>query len=201
MNKRRCVMLTLTLAGLAFSTAVGCESPQSRVPVSETTPEEERFKKVQPATLIEFSDQVPAALTQALADIPEIRNAPHKATIILGDLNNKTGNVSSNEFELVQRRIRNTLLQSQFARDNMQWVESRARMAQIAAREAVGSSPEEAGPPAYDPQTTFVLNGDFFRIERGRINEYYMEFKLVHFQTNVIVFADRLDAKQQRITD
>jgi hypothetical protein len=69
-------------------------------------------------------------------------------------------------------------------------------MARIAEREGVADGGFFADPADYDPAITFALNGDFKRISRGAINQYYMEFMLVHFATNNIVFDQSYDLKQ-----
>ena len=66
-------------------------------------------------------------------------------------------------------------------------------MANLRQRELGTASENE---PRLDPQTTFVLNGDFYAIHRGNTNQYYMEFPLVSFATNEIVFSQRYDVKQ-----
>ena len=52
-------------------------------------------------------------------------------------------------------------------------------------------------PAPYDAATTFALNGDFYRIGRHNVNLYYMEFQLVHFGSNEIVFSKRYELKQR----
>lgn len=177
---------------VAIGLSVGCESV-GRIDPSVTTDAELRSSQVLPATLVEFSDWVPQQLAKDLGDIPLIRDAGQRVTVLMGDLNNKTGNVSSDEFELARSRIRNSLLQSSYVRDRIKFVEGGARMEYLRQFEkGLGSSP----PPSHDPSTSFALNGDFYRIGRGDTNQYYLEFQLVHFQTNEIVFSKRYDAKQ-----
>ena len=185
------------VVGLAL--AIGCESrPKGRIEIDQTLKSEQSARRILPSALYEFSDQVPQALAQKLADIPQVRDADDRATIIVGDIYNKTGIVSNNEFELVRSRIRNSLLQSAYMRNRLRFVENRARMARIADRELVGESADEAGPPNYDPKTAFAINMDVYRIERGKANYYYLEYQLVHFKSNEIVFSDRIDTKQAR---
>ncbi len=174
---------------------VGCESDgqTGRIDVTRTTEAELKDDRVLPVALVEFSDQVPQQLTHDLNQIREIRDAPGRVAVIMGDLNNKTRIVSSDEFELTRSRIRNNLLQSQFMRGKIRFVEDQARMDQLRQRELglAGSTHN-----SLDPSTTFALNGDFYRISRGDTNQYYFEFQLVHFQTHEIVFSKRYDIKQ-----
>jgi hypothetical protein len=179
---------------VAIGLGVGCETAE-RIDPSVTTDAELHSSQVLPVALIEFSDWVPQQLAKDLADIPLIRDVQQRVTVLMGDLNNKTGNISSDEFELVRSRIRNSLLQSGYVRDRIKFVESNARMEYLRQNErGLGSTPS----PEHDPGTAFALNGDFYRIGRGDTNQYYLEFQLVHFQTNEIVFSKRYDVKQTR---
>lgn len=192
---------TLLLAALAATTGVlltGCAKETGRIPVSETTPAERDAAKVLPVALIEFSDQVPQHLCQQLAGTPHIADTPGQVTVILGDLVNKTQIVPSTDFEMASQRLRNNLINSSYARDKLKFVENRARLDRLAAREGVVDQEGMSGPPAYDPQTTYTLNGDFYRVARHDTNSYYMQFQLVHFATNEIVFSDRYEVKQIR---
>jgi hypothetical protein len=181
---------------LAAALAAGC-APKgdrgSRVDPGTVTNAERRTAEVLPTDLREFSDQVSQRVAQDIAMIPEIKNAGGRVTVLVGDINNKTGIVSSNDFEYVRSRIRNSLLQSAYVKDRIRFVENRSRMAGLRERELVGPNEKNAEPPNYDPAMTFALNGDFYRIARGNTNFYYMEFQLVHFKTNEIVFSDRYE--------
>ncbi len=201
----RFTALIVTTSCLLLLTA--CNTPDSehrgRVEVSETTKGEQTSNQVFPAALVEFADQVAADLPQKIAQIPELRTGD-RATVLVGDINNKTYVVSSNDFEMVRSRIRNSVLQSDFVRSNVVFVENRARMGAVAQREGVGINPNTGttGPGSYDPQTTWALNGDFYRIHRdtdkGDSNQYYMEFQLVNFATNQIVALPKYELKQWR---
>ena len=190
--------LALLLGG-ACLLAVGCVSDRGssggRVGIHETTEAEWDSSKVEPVSLIEFSDQASRRIVQDLVQLPQIRDDAGRVTVIIGDINNKTGIVSSNEFEVVLARLRNNLINSKVARGTLKFVENRARMQDLAAREAVADGEYVADPPNYDPKTTYALNGDFYRISRGETHQYYMEVQLVNFATNEIVFSDRYDAK------
>lgn len=167
-----------------------------RIGVSETTEAESRSEKILPVALVEFTDQAPRRLVAKLHRLPRIRNTAGRATVILGDINNQTRIVGTAEFEFAARRLRNNLLNSEVARNKMRFVEWRKRMARLARKERVARDGMRADPPDYDPATTYALNLDVFLINRGDTNYYYMEAQLVHFDTNEIVFSDRIDVKQ-----
>ncbi len=200
MNTKRLYLAGLLAGVMGFAGALGgCVTDRGnsggRVDISATTEAELDSAKVLPASLIEFSDQASRRIVQDLVILPRIRDDAGRVTVILGDINNKTGIVSSAEFELVTARLRNNLINSGMARGTLRFVERRARMQDLAAREGVASDQVLADPPDYDPATTYAMNGDFYRISRGETHQYYMEVQLVHFASNEIVFSDRYDDK------
>ncbi len=189
------------VAGLLVLSA--CQDPAGhtggRVGTTDTTDPEARSRKVLPAALIEFSDQAPRELVAKLMEIPAIRDAITPVTVILGDMNNQTQIVSTNDFEMMARRMRNNLINSDFARGKLSFVQDRSRVEALASREqVVTETGTTAAPPAYQAGSTYALIGDFYRVRRGDMNQYYMEFQLVSFATNQIVFSDRFDVKQLR---
>jgi hypothetical protein len=202
MLTRRFVMLSL--AGLLTAGSVACKSEpprgsnSGRIDPSITTDAEINDARILPVSLMEFSDQVAQQVAQDIGEMPEIAPGGARSTIILGDINNKTTIVSSDEFELARARIRNTLLSSKYVRGKVAWVENRARLASLAAREGVGTASNPAGPDAYDPRNTFTLNMDVYRINRGRVNQYYVEAQIVSFSSNEIILSKRYEVKQVR---
>ena len=194
-----CVLSSLMLWGCA-------SQHHGRVDPYETTYPETRSDRVLPVALLEFSDQVPQQLINDLKQLPEIagRAIDGPATVILGDLKNETGVVPTSDFEAMAQRIRNQLVNAQAVRADLRFVEERARVERIASRERIVTTPAEQ--PAgvrgrfdtgdYDADSTFILIGDFYRIHRGSLNQYYMQFRLVDAATNIIVFSDDYDVKQ-----
>lgn len=186
-------LLALAVAGLLA--LPGCEKG-GRIDLGQTTEAERESNRILPTALIEFSDQAPRRLVGDLATLPVIEDTEGPVTILLGDINNQTGLVSSSEFEMTMARMRNNLLNSGTAGSKLRFVEMRARMARLAERERVAQDNYIAEPADYDPQTTYTLLGDFYRVGRGETNQYYMEFTLAHFGTNQLVWSDRYDIKQ-----
>lgn len=199
------LMSRIALCLLGASFLAGCQTipPRGnsggRISTDVTTPAERNDARPLLVAYMEFSDQVSRQLAQDLVALDLIGPGGNRSTVILGDISNKTsGLVATQEFEMVRSRIRNNLLQSKHARSQIKWVENRARMQQLAAREGVGSNVQPAGPPLYDPNNTFALNGDMYRLNRGPVNQYYMEFMLVNFATNELVFTKRYEIKQSQ---
>jgi PBP1b-binding outer membrane lipoprotein LpoB len=195
----RTTPLLLAVIVVAASLFTGCRSqPGGRIDVGQTTEAERRSPLILPVALNEFSDQAPRRLVEDLGNIPRVRDTPGQVTVFLGDINNQTTAVSSSEFEMAMTRMRNRLINSNTAGERMQFVERRARMQRLAQRERVASGDFLADPEDYDPHTTYVLNGDFFRVSRGNTNQYYMQFQLVHFGSNQIVWSDDYEIRQVR---
>jgi hypothetical protein len=197
----RRVNQSLWTALVAAVLLAGCQSnPSGRVGIMDTTETETESRKVLPTALMEFSDQVARELTADLAEIERIQPSDgQKATLLFGDLNNQTQITSTNDFELMTARLRDNLINSEFARKHVRFVADRERLRRIAEREEVGSKQGYGGPGAYDPAHTYVLTGDFYRLSRGgeqRLNQYYMRFELSHFKTNETLFSSRYDVKQ-----
>lgn len=143
--------------------------------------------------LLEYSDQVAAALARDLCKIDEIADAANRPVLELGDLYNKTA-TPTQDFELIQHRIRGHLLGSTLMKNNFTVVESAARMDRELKR-------VDAQPPdqtaRYAAGDTYLLMGDFFETNRGPTRRYYFEFKLVHLASRRIVFHDEFDLAQQ----
>lgn len=193
----------MLIAAILIWPLAACDAPprgksSGRIGISETTWSEEHSERVLPVGLVEFSDQAAQQLAQDLARIRADGEIPDRVTILFGDLENKTQIVSSDEFELVRARMRSSLLQSSHVRGWVKWVEGRARMQYLRSREldtASGFTPE----PVQDFDTTYALNGSFYRINRGDTNQYGFEFQLTRFATNEIVWSSWYEIKQAKV--
>jgi len=191
----RVLLATAVVGSLLF--AAGCTGKSGRIGTMGTTEAEARDRRVVPVVLFEFSDAVPRRLAQDLANLPVLGASQGPATVTLGDINNKTQIVSTDEFELMARRIRSSLINATPAGDKLVFVENRSRVQSLAQREQVASSQGvPAGPDNYDPQNTYALNADVYSIARDNTVVYYMEVQLVHFASNQIVFSDNYASKQ-----
>ena len=191
----------------ALVVLAGCSSTPGRRPVGETTDAERRSAQQQPTSLTEFREQVPAELLQQLWELPEISEIPGPVTILMGDINNKTGIVSTNDYEYVTSGIRSRLINSRMAREKLHFVEQRARVERLAERERVATNPPPGASavewngnvyfvPDYAASRTFALNMDVYRIGRGDTNLYSMEAQLVSLATNRIIFSNEYQMKQ-----
>ncbi|MFW5683066.1 MAG: hypothetical protein ACOC1G_08690 [Phycisphaeraceae bacterium] len=193
-------LLLASLACAALLVTTGCQKDRrGRIDPYETTRSEEQSRQILPVALLEFSDQAAPRLVRDLRELPEIRDN-ELSTVILGDLDNQTQIVPTSDFEVAMRRLRNKLINSDLAGDQLAFVERRQRVGNLAERErVVGGEGDIADAEDYDAASTYALNGDFIRVSRGRVNLYYMEFQLVSFETNRIVWSDRYEVKQQDV--
>lgn len=209
MTAQRVMMTVLAMSLLAG--LVGCQGTNSRrVPTGETTRPELDDKRQLPVSLIEFRETASADILQALPTARGISDTPERVTILLGDINNKTTSMSTNDYEYVVSGIRSNLIRSRAAGDKMKFVEERRRVENIASKERVATDP--APPPAqgeeikwgggsyyvpdYDAKLTYGMFMDVYEIRRGKTGLYYIEVQLVSFATNEIVYSYQTETKQ-----
>lgn len=199
------------LAALALTlvTLAGCQPPPGdtggRVDVTRTTPAERNDARVNTASLFEFSDQVAQQLAADLSSVPEL-NDQYRATIVFGDIVNKTGIVSTNDFEAFRTRIRGKLMQSRSILKNVQFVENKARADDLIRRETGSSGDllqegtrQERAP--LNAEYTYFLNGNMYRVERGgsAVNTYLMNFELTNMKSGAIIWTNEpYEVKQAR---
>ena len=202
-------MMLLMTAALLLGT-VGCGTNSRRVPVGETTRPELDNPAQLPVSLAEFQEGAANDILQALPTVRGISESPERSTILLGDINNKTSNVSTNDYEYVVSGIRSRLIRANAPRDTLKFVEARRRVENIASKERVATAPapkEAAGEeiawgggsyyvPDYNADLAFGLMMDVNRVNRGNTNLYAVEIQLVHFATGEIVYSYKEDVKQ-----
>lgn len=200
----------ITAAGVAASVwgLLGCSaippsgSRSGRVDVTDTTPAEANSPQVLPTALVEFSDQVTQQLVADMKQVPEL-NGAYRVTVVFGDIANNTQIVSTTDFEAFRNRIRQKLMQSRTVLANVRFIESRARMEALRAREGVGQgSPDllqqspggaAGGMDAPDPRYTYFLNGDMYRVARGsrdQVNLYMLSFNLTNAQSGELIWTN-----------
>ncbi|MFW6060513.1 MAG: hypothetical protein ACODAQ_10035 [Phycisphaeraceae bacterium] len=194
--------LTLSLAALGLSLVLAaCDNPPrgaraGRVGMTDVTTEEARSGRILPGALIEFSDQVAEEMAADIAGIPRVRDTEERVTVVLGDIENNTGVVSTNDFEMMMHRMRNRLNNQPPTQEKLRFVERRGRMLDLAQREGVAREDGTTGPDAYDPETTYALNGTVYRVGRGSVNLYYMDVQLTHFASNELVAQFMYETKR-----
>ena len=127
---------------------------------------------------------------QTLADVaesPHLHSGADRATVVFGDIVNKTGIVPTSDFEAFRTRTRQKLMQSSYIRSRINFVENRARLENLQDRELVGS-----GRKPLDADRTFFLNGAMYRITRGNsesVNLYELSWELTRASDGSIVWS------------
>jgi len=189
--------------GLMSMVLVGCMPPKGegngRVESTDTTPAERGDAQVQLTAQHEFSDKVVQQLAADMSQIPDL-NGQYRATVVFGDIVNKTGIVPTSDFEAFRTRVRQKLMQSQAVLKNIRFVENKARVNDLVKREGEGDTPGRA---ALNPKFTYFLNGEMYRSNRvgGRqeVNEYLMSYNLTNMETGEIVWTNApYEVKQVR---
>lgn len=205
------ITITLLLAASTLFLAACQMAPSGdtggRVDPSRTTPAERNDARVLPSALFEFGDGVAQQLVSDMKDIPEL-NGEYRATVVFGDINNKTGIVSTNDFEAFRTRIRGQLMQSRTVLKNVRFVESRARVNDLIRRETgsggggdllqEGTRKERT---ELNAAYTYFLNGDMYRVERGgnAVNLYMMNFNLTNMESGEVIWTNTpYEVKQAR---
>lgn len=187
------------IVGVVASTLAGCNSPprgrdSGRIQVTETTKAEARSAQVQPAALVEFSDQVAQQLAEDLGRLPEF-NAGYRSTVVFGVIENKTGIVPTTDFQAFRTRVRQKLLQSDVVRAKIRWVESLGKVEDLRSKELGGAASAPGAQPGTTPlnaEYTYFLDGEMYRVDRGEgaINLYMLSFNLTNAQTREVLWTN-----------
>lgn len=175
-----------------------CEAPpptgdsSGRLGSGVTTPAEMRSGQMYLADLNEASDRVAEALMKDLNDLAENEfkqdGQAYEVTLVYGDIANKTRNMSTQDFEIVRERIRDTLMGSKEFRRHFRVVESKARYESLRAREH-----GDQGGRELNPGFTYFLNANVFSAERGDTRQFYMNFQLLRDSDAEIVFTKKYE--------
>lgn len=163
-----------------------------RVPVGWSTPAEAGDARPLPDDLIAFSDDWAQSLIRDLPEIPEFADAPSRATIIYGDIVNKTDFVASTDFETVRERIKNQLMKSRTFKNHFRFLISRAQLDELRRREVNDPTMRDR----FDQGHTYLLHGTMYRMGRGDTHYFLMTFELVDFLTGEIIWTDDYETKR-----
>jgi hypothetical protein len=201
-----------SLALLALGAAAllpACSPPKGdytgRVDTRSTTPAERGERRISVAALSEQSDLVAEQLAADLNEVPDL-NRGYRSTVVFGDISNKTGIVPTTDFEAFRANTRAKLMQSRSLNNKVRFVENRARVEDLVARErgTSGDLLQEQGRgtvAAVNPEYTYFLNGDMFRVDRGggNVNYYTMTYNLTSMATGEIIWiSSPYEVKQAR---
>ncbi len=189
------VFLLLVASGALA--AGGCQNPptgqsEGRIPVGQSTSAEAQDPRPLPDDLVDFSDRLSESLIRDLPGVPALMNAPERVTLLYGQIDNRTGIVPSDEFEMVRERMKDNLLKSRTFNERFRFLVDRATLEQIRSREVYDAAVGER----FNRPTTYVINGSMFRSARGPTNFYYMNFELMNFDTGELVWSERYESKR-----
>ncbi|MCC5828541.1 MAG: hypothetical protein JJU36_03755 [Phycisphaeraceae bacterium] len=186
----RGLLIVLALA----LTAGGCRQEKPRLESGEISRYETRDPRPLPVIYDEFAEQLAQDFAQDMSTIKGREGINSRVTIAFGDIVNKTGNVSSSEFEMIRNSMRTRLTQSEMVQREVRFVENRARMNAL-IRTETGQTAEV---DRIDLDNAWVLNMDVLRASRGRFNEYQAYVRLVDFRTGTILFERQYQSRQVR---
>ena len=194
------VMRSVVAIGALTAALAGCRTPDTgttggRFDPYRSTDADVASNRASMPALLELSDQTVEKLALELAGIGPVRGADTRLILELGDLRNLTG-TPTQDFELIQHRIRGRLTNSDVINRYFDFVEGAARMDGQLERIMAGRKPSDDATARYDPEVTYVLIGDFLEADRGPARRYYFDFKLVHLASRKIVFHKDFDLAQ-----
>ncbi len=151
--------------------------------------------QVMPAAWLEFSDLSAEQFAADLSELPEF-SGPYRCTLIFGDIINKTGVVSTAEFEQFRTRFRGLLVNSQTFRDVAVFRSSRHQMEQIRRRE-IGAEEDllqegrgNSAAKPLNPDYTYVLGGEMYATKRADSALYSLSLQLYSFSSNELVWQN-----------
>ncbi len=186
--------LAIAAVGLAgcSSQPVPTGTSSGRVPPGWSTPAESGDARILPDDYEAFIDEWSQVLIRNMNEYPAFQNLPYRATVLFGDIVNKTDIISSVEFESVREGIKNRLLGSQTFNQRFRFLISRAQLDSLRRQEVNKPVAQER----FDEMHTYLLNGTMFRVSRGDTHAYRMTYQLVNFETGEIVFAKEYYGKR-----
>ena len=205
---RGMMTINVVAVGLVSLALTACQSSAptgthgGRISSTEDTQAELASDKVTNRTLVEFAEAASRQMVRDLADrnIYGISDSDVLVTIVFGDIQNKTrGSVPSGDFEMVQYRIRDTLLGSSLVKQNIRFVNRRQRIEDLNERE-IGSGEEDllqrggrsSSTTDRVAEYTFYLNGNMFRTSSAS-KRYYLNFELTNAASTEIVWSSRYE--------
>lgn len=202
--------LSLAIALLTSAALLGaCESAPTgdsggRVSVGSTTRGEASSGLVRTSDLVAASDEVALALAQDIDQISNSDFAGTRLTVVFGDISNKTSKMPTTDFEFLRDRVKSKLMSSTVVRNNVKFVENRARRESLRQRELgqtgdtrIGHTSDLPQPAVNEDYFTF-LNGNMYSVDRPGTRLYYMKFELMRSSDGETVFSKDYEVKYQQ---
>jgi len=174
--------------GLLAVAAGGCAT-------EPVTTESEPKAQITISDLRDSASQMGQSLAADLENLVRYDFGGERVAMFLGDIDNRTGSVSTNDFDIVQRQIRNEMFRNRYFRDNVELREASARMDAASARERDGGGGDPFGDnPGFqglnvDPEFVFFLNGDARKLDRRDETGFFVEMTLTRESNGAIVWT------------
>ncbi len=193
--------LALALIATVVIASQGCNMPpkgdsSGRVPAGTTTRGEAGSGLMRTDDLISASDRIATALAQDIDSMTARDFANRRVTVTFGDIVNKTSKMPTTDFEYLRDRIKSRLMESQHVRNNVRFIESRARRDELHQRELEGE-PGLTGTsqPSVDRDFFCFLNGNMYSVDRPETRLYYLKFELMRASDGETVFSKDYEVK------
>ena len=152
--------------------------------------------------LLEFSERTAETLAYELTNIPEIASATAHKALYLGDVRNHT-NTPPGDFEIIQRRIRDKLVNSKHIQESFTVNADPNRMDRIKSRlvdtgeDLRQEGDDETRTARYDPNDIYLLSGEFRESRRGNTRRFYFVFRVEHLGSGSIKLTKQFDLAQR----
>ncbi len=194
----------IMFVGMGAGFLVGCQQDGRRVSLHDDAPGELRLNQMPTRDLIEASDRVAEKFAGEINRMARDDWDGYRVTMYMGDIQNKTGTMRTDDFELVQQRIKSKLMGSDLFRDNVKVRADKRRIDDLNRRQGVGGQDDDpmqerssrSNSSSPNPDYTFYLNGDAIGVHRGgNVHLYYLVFTLTRASDHEQIFDGRYEMK------
>lgn len=189
--RRSCRALLVASSALPIVALTSCANqPETRAPTIERG--EAPIQDLRAA-----AESIAQAFAADLQEMADRSFGDSRVVVLLGDIANKTGTMSTNDFEIVQRKIRQILNRDRLFRENVQLRETARRVRALSEKEREGRTSEpmrQFEGLNVDADKVFFLTGDAFMANRRGESLLYLEFTLVRESNAEMVFTREYEA-------
>ncbi len=176
--------LTAVTLALATFLAAGCRPTEivTRPTSNRAQPTIDDLR----ATTDVMAESLAADLTRLIDD----DFGGNRVVLFIGDIANNT-RTATGDFELINRRIKSTLMKNGMFRDNVQVRETSSRVRDLSRRER--STPTDkpvGGADDTAPEEVFFLNGTASSTTRRSESQYFLEYELMRESNGELVWNE-----------
>jgi len=174
--------------GLGAIMIGGCAEPK-------TTSNNVKRNTITINDLREAAAETGQSLASDLTELVRYDFGGERVAMFLGDIDNRTQSVSTNDFDVVQRTMRSELYNNRFFRDNIQLRETGSRTQNLSNRERQASGDPFAEEDGFeglkvDADYVFFLNGDARKLDRRDATGFFLEMTLTRESNGEIVWTN-----------